>query len=206
MPMHPLPLLADGRAPVVSSGFGPRKQSGKMVKHKGADITYRAAPGDPPAKVKNGKVVYTANRTKSFFSPPGLVVRSTEPGVVVQAKVKPGIGGDVWVHHPSSGNVTRYAHLSRIAVKVGQQVDEGQALGVWGAGAGTPFVHLHFELLTAGKKDSQRDPSGYLADATQGPAVTPRPLEAVAQAASTAVAGGWPWLLLLIGVLGSTRS
>lgn len=220
MPTYPLALLDDGRAPEISSGFGPRKMpGGKMVDHLGADITYRALPSDPPPRVKNGRVVYTANRTRRYFSPPGRVVTSTEDGVVVQARVKPGIGGDVWVHHPASGNVTRYAHLSSIAVKEGQRVREGQRLGVWGAGHGTPFVHLHFELLTAGKKNSQRDPASYLAGAadnrgsggSSGPSADSQASPGAASRAgklATAGGGGWPWLLLLllIGVRASTRS
>lgn len=216
MPTYPLGLLEDGRAPEISSGFGERKGT---PFHEGADITYRALPSDPPPKVVNGKVVYTSNRTKHYFSPPGRVVTATEDGVVVQAKKKPGIGGDVWVHHPLSNNVTRYAHLSSIAVKVGQQVREGQPLGVWGAGHGTPFVHLHFELLTAGKKNSQRDPAPYLSGAEENHGQRKAELQQSAQSSGPSsqagrggalrlAGGGWPWLLLLvlIGVRGSTRS
>jgi murein DD-endopeptidase MepM/ murein hydrolase activator NlpD len=208
VPTYPLAPLPDGRPAVISSGFGPRKQQGKLHKHRGADLTYPTKAGDPPAKVVNGRVVYTAQRTRNFFSPPGRVVRATEDGVVVQAKMKPGINGDVWVHHPESNNVTRYAHLSQIAVKVGQRVREGQALGVWGSGEGTPFVHLHFELLTAGKKDSQRDPAAYLGAATVGPErPSARPTDGgeLPRVSSSASKGGFPWLLL-IGALVSTKS
>ena len=127
MPRLPLPTLADGRAPVISSGFGPRKMpGGKVEQHKGADITYRALPVDPPYTGR-----YTAMRTPGFFSPPVLPVLATEDGKVVQAGIKPRIMGDVWVHHEASGRVTRYAHLSRVAVKEGQLVKQGQPLGIW---------------------------------------------------------------------------
>jgi murein DD-endopeptidase MepM/ murein hydrolase activator NlpD len=205
VPTYPLAPLPDGRPAVVSSGFGERPIKGKPVKHNGADISYRARVGDPAPKVVKGRVVYTASRTKNFYSPPGRVVVSTEPGVVVQAKMKPGINGDVWVHHPASGNVTRYAHLSAIGVKVGDQVREGQPLGVWGAGEGTPFVHLHFELLTAGKKNSQRDPAQYLAGATPGAPARPTQADELVRSPSAALKGGFLWLLL-IGALASTRN
>jgi murein DD-endopeptidase MepM/ murein hydrolase activator NlpD len=210
MPTLPLPILPDGRAPVISSGFGPRKMpGGKMVQHDGADITYRAMPNDPPPKMVNGKVVYSADRTKGFYSPAGLPVLATEAGEVVQAAKKPGIGGDVWLHHKESGRVTRYAHLSSIAVKLGDQVREGQKLGTWGAGHGTPFVHLHFELLTAGKKNSQEDPTAYLAGANVGPTVrvSQGPGRIVGAKSTSAGQGGFGWLLLLlIGALASTKS
>jgi len=201
MPRLPLPTLADGRAPVISSGFGPRKGT---PPHKGADLTYRALPTDPPYKGH-----YTAMRSREFFSPPVLPVVATEDGEVVQAGIKRGIGGDVWLHHKASGRVTRYAHLSRVAVKVGQQVTQGQPLGIWGAGHGTPFIHLHFELLTAGKKDSQEDPAPYLASADAGPAGEAGSSASSAASSATTRAttrGGLAWLLILIGALVSTRS
>ncbi len=182
-----------------------------MERHQGADLTYRALPSDPPPRMRNGKVVYSATRTRGFYSPAGLPVLATESGEVVQAARKPGIGGDVWLHHKDSGRVTRYAHLSSIAVGVGDQVREGQKLGTWGAGHGTPFVHLHFELLTAGKKNSQEDPQAYLAGANTGPTVRvsqgPGRIVGKPGASSRLLSGGDGWLLLLlIGVLASTRS
>jgi len=216
MPTHPLAALPDGRRPRISSGFGPRTMpNGKVVKHVGADISFAAVAGDPPPKLVKGRVVYTANRSKAFFSPAGRAVHASEAGVVVQAKKKPRIGGDVWIHHTATGRVTRYAHLSRIDVKEGERVGEGQRLGIWGAGARTPFVHLHFELLRAGVKNSQTDPRAYLdgADVLGAESATPptRPNLAVTPRGATAAAGlpgGAIWLLLLlaIGARRSTRS
>lgn len=208
MPTLPLPTFKDGRAPEVSSGFGPRPVrqrdgSTKQVMHRGADMSYRAIPSDPPPKRVGKRIVYTATRTAKFYSPRGMPVLATESGLVVQAKKKKGIGGDVWLHHEDTGRVTRYAHLSSLAVRVGDRVREGQMLGLWGAGPGTPFIHLHFELLTAGKKNSQEDPASYLASASPGPQVRPK---VAASSKGGAAGGGFPWLLLAIGVLVSTRS
>lgn len=217
MPTKPLATLRDGRAPVISSGYGPRvviRDKRKVrVHHDGADLAYRALPSDPPAKVVRGRVVYTPQRTRLYYADLGGRVYATEDGVVVAASKKPLINGDVWIHHPETGRVTRYAHLSRIGVKVGDQVREGQPIGIVGAGARTPFVHLHFELLSAGKPGSQVDPADYLARAkerTKGPAGNPddggatRPANPNARRAAAGT-GGMAWLLV-IGALLSRRS
>lgn len=161
----PLPALEDGRTPEVSSAFGElrdsRSRPGTKVAHSGMDVTYRARAGDPPAQRNAaGRVVYTPNRTKNYYSPDGVPVLAAASGVVVQAHADRGaINGDVWIHHPQLELVTRYAHLSRVAVSVGDELAAGQAMGTWGAGDNTPFIHLHFEALRAGVHNSQFNPA-----------------------------------------------
>jgi murein DD-endopeptidase MepM/ murein hydrolase activator NlpD len=49
-----------------------------------------------------------------------------------------------------TGVVTRYAHLSRIRVEAGQEVDVGQRIGNIGASGKAFGAHLHFETLVNG--------------------------------------------------------
>lgn len=175
-------------------------------------MTYRAAPGDPPAKVVNGRVVYTESRTQHFYSPSSVPVVAYADGIVVQAATKPRINGDVWIHHPELGKVTRYAHLRDLQVTKGQAVAAGQVVGTMHSGSGTPFRHLHFEVLTAGKKGSQEDPAPWLAQAEvrgPGPSSSPaRPRPATSDATKRGATGSPTWatlLLLLPFALRSTR-
>jgi len=47
--------------------------------------------------------------------------------------------------------VTRYAHLSRIRVVAGQEVDVGERIGNIGASGKAFGAHLHFETLVNGR-------------------------------------------------------
>jgi len=56
-----------------------------------------------------------------------------------------------WVEIDHGGGYrTRYAHLSSQAVRVGQRVAAGQALGTVGSTGGSSGPHLHFELIRNG--------------------------------------------------------
>jgi peptidoglycan hydrolase-like protein with peptidoglycan-binding domain len=60
-----------------------------------------------------------------------------------------GWGYLVMVKH-SSGTRTMYAHLSRVAVRVGQWVEPGQRVGLVGASGRASGPHLHFEVRLRG--------------------------------------------------------
>jgi murein DD-endopeptidase MepM/ murein hydrolase activator NlpD len=156
----PIRAYRDGRRPVVSSGFGEVRQANAIhptYRHNGLDLGYRANASDPAYQGR-----YTANRTKHFFSPgDGLAVAADE-GVVVQARFKERIRGDVWVHHEALGLVTEYAHLSAITVQMGQRIPAGHVVGVIGASADTAWIHLHFAALVAHRVGSYHDPMDHL--------------------------------------------
>lgn len=60
-----------------------------------------------------------------------------------------GYGTVVIISH-GDGLVSIYAHLSRVAVKSGQEVAPGQRLGAVGASGNVTGSHLHFELRRRG--------------------------------------------------------
>jgi murein DD-endopeptidase MepM/ murein hydrolase activator NlpD len=85
-----------------------------------------------------------------FKARTGTPVRSSGIGKVVFAGRKGGYGRMVEIRHPS-GHTTRYAHLSRISVKVGQGVDTTTVIGKVGSTGRSTGPHLHYEVRTSSK-------------------------------------------------------
>ena len=118
---YPIANPAPGRP--ISSGFGVRKDPllGTPALHSGID--FRAQLG--------------AN---------ALV---TAPGVVVKAGWNGGYGRMVEVDH-GNGFSTRYGHLSRIDVKVGDHLVRGGVVGEVGSSGRSTGPHLHYEVRRNG--------------------------------------------------------
>ena len=90
-----------------------------------------------------------AHRGVDYGAPTGTPVRSVADGVVEFAGWQNGYGNVIKVQHGNSRE-TLYAHLSRIDVKNGQSVEQGQAVGAVGATGWATGPHLHFEVLVQG--------------------------------------------------------
>lgn len=84
-----------------------------------------------------------------FRSPSGTAVEATAPGRVVAAGPAGGYGNMVEVDH-GGGLATRYAHLSRIDVEVGEDVRKGTVLGEVGSTGRSTGPHLHYETRVNG--------------------------------------------------------
>jgi murein DD-endopeptidase MepM/ murein hydrolase activator NlpD len=79
----------------------------------------------------------------------GTPVRTVADGTVEFSGVQGGYGNVVMVKH--GGNTsTVYAHLSRINVRSGQRVQQGDNLGLVGATGWATGPHLHFEFRVNG--------------------------------------------------------
>ena len=85
-----------------------------------------------------------------YAAPTGTPVRSVGQGIVDVAGSQGGFGNVVMVKH-ANGHTTVYAHLSRINVKRGQSVMQGQTLGLVGATGWATGPHLHFEFRVNGQ-------------------------------------------------------
>lgn len=92
-------------------------------------------------------------------APIGTQVVASAPGTVVRAERAGTYGNLVTVRH-ANGYETRYAHLSAIGVKAGQQVEAGQTVGAVGSTGNSAIPHLHFEVR---KGDQPIDPAQVLA-------------------------------------------
>jgi murein DD-endopeptidase MepM/ murein hydrolase activator NlpD len=82
------------------------------------------------------------NRTDDLGDP----VVASAPGLVTSAYgyVNGGYGKWVVIDH-GGGETTLYAHLSAVAVKAGERVDQGQQIGNVGTTGNSTGPHLHFE-------------------------------------------------------------
>ncbi len=76
-------------------------------------------------------------------------VRSTKYGKVTYTGWLGGYGRTVVVSHPG-GWKSLYGHLSRISVRNGQYVKQGQIIGRGGNTGNSTGPHLHFELINNG--------------------------------------------------------
>ena len=85
-----------------------------------------------------------------YGAPTGTPVRSVGDGVVEFAGWQNGYGNVVEVKHGNERS-TLYAHLSRIDVRQGQRVEQGQRVGAVGATGWTTGPHLHFEFRVDGQ-------------------------------------------------------
>ena len=97
---------------------------------------------------------WRAHLGTDFAAPTGTPVRTVGNGMVAFAGVQNGYGNVVFVQHDKA-HVTVYAHLSRIDVRKGQSVEQGQTIGAVGATGWATGPHLHFEFRVDGK---QQDP------------------------------------------------
>ena len=90
--------------------------------------------------------------------PTGTTVVASSAGTVTKAGWGGGYGYVVYIKH-EDGRETRYAHLSKILVSVGQKVSQGQKIALSGSTGASTGPHVHFEMLINNK---QVNPLDYL--------------------------------------------
>lgn len=95
-----------------------------------------------------------------YAAPTGTKVRTVGDGVVDFAGWQNGFGNVIFIKHANTSHVTVYAHLSRIDVKKGQRVEQGQNIGAVGSTGWSTGPHLHFEFRVNGV---HQDPQSVIA-------------------------------------------
>lgn len=85
-----------------------------------------------------------------FSANVGTPVYATGNGVVRKAGWEELYGNCIQIDH-GFGYVTRYAHLSKIDVRVGQKVVRGETIGKVGTTGKSTGPHLHYEVMVKGQ-------------------------------------------------------
>src|SRR5216117_4063162 len=80
----------------------------------------------------------------------GNPVYATADGTVESASFTGDYGNLIVLKH-AFGLVTRYGHLSAVAVRAGQTVTRGEVIGYVGSTGRSTGAHLHYEILASGK-------------------------------------------------------
>ena len=80
----------------------------------------------------------------------GQQVHAPADGIVTTAAYNGNYGNQIILDH-GFGLTTRYGHLSRFEVMVGQQVRRGQVIGHVGSTGRSTSSHLHYEVLMNGR-------------------------------------------------------
>ncbi len=79
-------------------------------------------------------------------APTGTPVLATRAGRVSVSDFLGGYGLTVIMRHDDGSLESRYAHLSQLAVKAGEWVEQGEVIGLVGSTGNSTGPHLHFEL------------------------------------------------------------
>lgn len=93
----------------------------------------------------------TGHRAIDYAAKSGTPIRATAAGTVVMAGWDGPYGNKVSIRHNAT-YTTNYAHQSRMAVKRGQQVEQGQVIGYVGSTGFSTGPHLHYEMVKNGTK------------------------------------------------------
>ena len=88
-----------------------------------------------------------------YGAPSGTPIMSVADGTVKFAGWQNGYGNAVEVMH-NNGRSTFYAHMSRIAVRQGQKISQGELVGNVGSTGWSTGPHLHFEFRIHGEFQS----------------------------------------------------
>lgn len=78
-------------------------------------------------------------------------VKAALPGKVIRTGPFGSYGNVVFIEH-ADGYESRYAHLDKPLVKVGNEIKKGELIGLAGSTGRSTGTHIHFELLKDGKR------------------------------------------------------
>jgi murein DD-endopeptidase MepM/ murein hydrolase activator NlpD len=152
----PLPFGTGGSTSAIGSGTSGSGMSGSSMSGSALTMPLGSATtsvfGWRKDPLGQGRRFHSGVDLRAAY---GTEVPAAAGGQVIFAGGRGGYGTMVVVRH-DDGFETRYAHLSSMAVQVGDRVEAGQAIGRVGSSGRSTAPHLHFEVLRNGQ---QLDPT-----------------------------------------------
>lgn len=94
---------------------------------------------------------YTGHRAIDYAAPYGTPIRAVGDGVVTFAGWAGPYGRKTTIRHNATYS-TNYAHQSKIIVRRGQRVKQGQIIGYVGSSGFSTGPHVHYEMVKNGVK------------------------------------------------------
>ena len=101
-------------------------------------------------------VIQTGHSGMDIAAPYGTPIKAAHDGVISSTTGHWSYGNVVMVDN-GDGVTTLYAHMSSIAVGVGQSVKQGDVIGYVGSTVNSTGKHLHFEVRINGVKQNPRN-------------------------------------------------
>ena len=154
-PLTPITFSTKGQAPDATT-----LRAADLIKQLDELNLYRIAVEQSPFAMP----VFGSYRHTSGFGPRwgrmhngtdfagrhGMAIHATADGEVIRAGRQSGYGNIITIRH-AFGLETRYAHLSKIRVNVGDRVSRGDHIGDMGNTGRSTGTHLHYEVRVNGK-------------------------------------------------------
>ncbi|MFZ7133607.1 MAG: peptidoglycan DD-metalloendopeptidase family protein [Eubacteriales bacterium] len=139
-------IVAKGTKPLP-----PARGTGRFMMPTSGRISAINKPGTHAG----GRAIDIANST-------GTSVYASDSGTVVKASYQGSYGNCIVIDH-GNGYSTRYAHLSKYGVSVGDRVTKGQYIAAMGSTGNSTGPHLHFEIMINGSRQRIANYFGYIA-------------------------------------------
>lgn len=132
----------------------------KQNKKAKSDVKYGKYIKPVPGKITSrfGKRVHPITGKESshtgidIASPMGEGVKASLGGEVVSAGWYSGVYGNVVIINHGNNIQTFYGHLSKVLVKKGEKVRQGDIIGKVGSTGASTGPHLHFEIYVNGER------------------------------------------------------
>lgn len=153
-PLTPITFSTKGEAPDAET----RRASDLLVKLDELNLYRIAAQQTPFAMPVSGSFRHTSgfgprwgrmHNGADFAGSHGMPIHATADGTVIHAGRQSSYGNLIKIKH-AFGIETRFAHLSKIRVEVGQRVSRGDHIGDMGNTGRSTGTHLHYEVHVSG--------------------------------------------------------
>lgn len=140
---------------IMETGLFSSYEPGFKGQSSGGNVSSTEGPYIPgyfsmPAKGFDWGILHPHNAV-DIANACGTNIVASADGIINEESVgqwNGGYGDYILISHPN-GTKTRYAHLEKVLVSVGQQVKQGELIGKMGETGNATGCHVHFEIIGA---------------------------------------------------------